>query len=160
MSGSREVSRRDFVTVVSAFLGSVIGAVVGLPAIGYLLSPAQNRQGSDAQVAVGPLDSYPEGVPTLFNFTRTKINGWEKTVNSYGVYILRRGEEVKAFSNICTHLSCRVTWEEENNVYHCPCHDAAFNIDGGIVRGPQPKPLNEYPATIEDGNIFITFSGG
>jgi Rieske Fe-S protein len=160
MPGSHEVNRRDFVTVVSAFIGTLIGAVVGLPAIGYLLSPAANRQKSEARIALGPLETYTEGVPTLFNFTRTKINGWEKTVNSYGVYVFRRGETVKVFSNICTHLSCRVIWEEEEQIYHCPCHDAAFDINGGIVRGPQPKPLNEYAVLVEDGNIFINFTGG
>ena len=28
----------------------------------------------------------------LFNFTRTKVNGWEKTVNSYGAYVVRYTE--------------------------------------------------------------------
>jgi Rieske Fe-S protein len=160
MPGSHEVSRRDFSTVIFALISSAIGAVVGLPAIGYLLSPAANRQTSEARVAAGLLENYPEGTPTLFSFTRTKINGWEKTVNSYGVYILRSGNEVKAFSNICTHLSCRVLWQEPDQVYHCPCHDATFDINGGIIRGPQPRPMDEYPVTVEDGNIFITFTGG
>jgi menaquinol-cytochrome c reductase iron-sulfur subunit len=160
MSGSHEVNRRDFVTVVTAFIGTLIGAVIGLPAIGFLLSPAARRQATEARVAVGSLENYPEGTPTLFNFTRTKINGWEKTVNSYGVYILRQGGEVKVFSNICTHLSCRVVWRDEFQFYHCPCHDADFDINGEIVKGPQPRPLDEYPVTIEDGNIFITFTGG
>lgn len=160
MPGSHEVSRRDFVTLVTGIISACIGAVVGLPAIGYLLSPAASRQKSEARVALGPIENYPEGVPTLFNFTRTKINGWEKTVNSYGVYVLRNGEEVKVYSNICTHLSCRVKWEEENQIFHCPCHDGVFDINGEIVRGPQPRPLDTYPATIEDGNLFITFTGG
>jgi Rieske Fe-S protein len=106
------------------------------------------------------LENYPEGVPTQFNFTRTKVNGWEKTVNSYGVYVLRSGGSIKVFSNICTHLSCRVTWKDEENVYHCPCHDADFSAEGEIVRGPQPRPLDQYEAVVEDGTIFITFTGG
>jgi len=160
MPGSHDVNRRDFVTVITAAIGTLIGGVVGLPAIGYLLSPALNVQKSEAKVALGPLENYPEGVPTLFNFTRSKINGWEKTVNSYGVYVLRQGEEVKVLSNICTHLSCRVTWQEEEQDYHCPCHDAAFDKNGEIVRGPQPRPLDEYEAVVEDGSIFINFTGG
>jgi Rieske Fe-S protein len=160
MPGSHEVSRRDFVGVVTAFIGTFITAVIGLPAVGYLLSPALKIQKSEAKVALGPLEGYPDGVPTQFNFTRTKINGWEKTVNSYGVYVLRQGETAKVFSNICTHLSCRVTWKPDDNVYHCPCHDADFGIEGEIIRGPQPEPLNEYTIVIEDGNLFIEFTGG
>ncbi len=160
MPGSHEVSRRDFATVVMAFIGALIGALVGLPAISYVLSPALKGQKSEARIALGPLDNYPDGTPALFNFTRTKVNGWEKTVNSYGVYVVRKGNEVKVFSNICTHLSCRVTWQDAEQRYHCPCHDATFDINGGIIKGPQPRPMVEYPATVEDGSIFITFTGG
>jgi Rieske Fe-S protein len=160
MPGSHEVSRRDFVTVITAAVGTLIGAVVGLPAIGYLLSPALKVEKSEARVALGPLENYPEGTPTLFNFTRSKVNGWEKAVNSYGVYVLRQGGQAQVFSNICTHLSCRVTWQEEAQKYHCPCHDADFAKDGGIIRGPQPRPLDEFEVVVEDSNLFITFTGG
>ena len=160
MPGSHEVSRRDFATLVTGFVGALIGAMVGLPAIGYLLSPALKVQKSESRIALGPLENYPAGVPTLFSFTRSKVNGWEKTVNSYGVYVLHTGAEVKAFSNICTHLSCRVTWKEDQQIYKCPCHDASFDIHGAIIKGPQPKPLNEYPVSIEDGSLYMTFTGG
>lgn len=160
MPGSHEVSRRNFVTVITAAVGTLIGAVVGLPAIGYLLSPALKMQKSEAKVALGPLENYPEGIPTLFNFTRSKVNGWEKTVSSYGVYVLREADGVKVFSNICTHLSCRVTWQDEGQKYHCPCHDADFAKNGDIIKGPQPRPLDQYVALVEEGTIFIEFTGG
>ena len=160
MPGSHEVSRRDFVTVITAAVGTLIGAVVGLPAIGYLLSPAMKAQTSEAKVALGPLENYPEGIPTLFNFTRTKINGWEKTVNSYGVYVLRQGESATVLSNICTHLSCRVTWQDADQEYHCPCHDAAFGKSGEIISGPPPRPLDGYETVVEDGSLYINFTGG
>ena len=87
MPGSPTVSRRDFVKTVTALLGSVIGVTVGIPAIGYLISPALTTAKSDAWIPLGPTTNYPDGVPTLFNFTRTIVNGWEKSVNSYGVYV-------------------------------------------------------------------------
>jgi Rieske Fe-S protein len=39
--------------------------------------------------------------------------------------------------------------------YLCPCHDGHFAIDGAIISGPQPRPLEEYETKIEDGNLFI-----
>ena len=160
MADSHNVGRRDFVRIVTTFLGSLIGAIIGLPAIGYLLSPALKSQKSEAWIPLGPLENYEEGTPTLFNFVRTKVNGWEKTANSYGVYVLRRAEQVKVLSNICTHLSCRVTWRSEGQEYHCPCHDASFDIEGEIVTGPQPRPLVEYETKVEEGNLFIFFKEG
>ena len=157
MSDSPTVSRRDFVKTVTALLGSVIGATVGIPAIGYLISPALTTAKSDAWIPLGPAANYPEGVPTLFNFTRTKVNGWEKATNSYGVYVLRTGDQVKAFSNRCTHLSCRVTWKEDLKQFVCPCHDGRFDIDGNVRAGPPPKPLETFETKIEDDKLSIHF---
>lgn len=156
MSGSHNIDRSDFVKVVLAFVGTIMGAVVGLPAIGYLISPAVKSQQKEAWIPLGPLENYPVGTPTLFSFTRTTVNGWEKTVNSYGAYVVRSGEnDLKVYSNMCTHLSCRVTWKDEENVYACPCHDAKFSSDGEVLSGPPPKPLSEYETKIEEGELFI-----
>ena len=102
-------------------LGAIIAGVVGIPAVAYLLSPGLKNQALDAWVPLGPLDIYPVGEPTLFTFIRTKVNGWEKTVNSYGVYVVKPAEgDPYVLSNICTHLSCRVTWKENEKIYVLP----------------------------------------
>ncbi|HSF80247.1 MAG TPA: ubiquinol-cytochrome c reductase iron-sulfur subunit [Anaerolineales bacterium] len=161
MSGSHNIDRRDFVKVVLAFLGTIMGAVIGLPAIGYLISPAMKVQQKEAWIPLGPLEKYPVGMPTLFSFTRTTVNGWEKTVNSFGAYVVRSSESaLKVYSNMCTHLSCRVTWKEELQEYVCPCHDGHFDAEGRVTLGPPPKPLYEYETKIEDGNLFIHFTEG
>jgi len=158
------MSRSDFVKVVTAFLGSIMGLVVGIPAIGYLISPARKRSASDDWIPLGPLENYPEGIPTLFNFTRTKVNGWERTVNSYGVFVIRKSDQdVTVLSNKCTHLSCRVNWVAEDQFFFCPCHDAQFGIDGKVLDGPPPRPLDTYAGEavkIEEGNLFIHFVEG
>ncbi|RCK73461.1 MAG: Ubiquinol-cytochrome C reductase iron-sulfur subunit [Anaerolineae bacterium] len=156
MPDSPHMTRRQFVTVIGAAISTFIGAVVGLPAIAYLLSPALEKQTGESWIPLGPLEKYPLNQPTLFTFTRTKKHGWEKTVNSYGVFVLRTSEtQVRVFSNVCTHLSCRVTWKADLQEYICPCHDGHFAIDGSIISGPQPRPLDEYETKIEDGNLFI-----
>jgi menaquinol-cytochrome c reductase iron-sulfur subunit len=167
MPGSQhELSRNGFVKVVVAMVGTAMGAIIGIPAIGYLISPATKIQKSNAWVPLGPLDKIPLGIPTLFNFTRTQINGWEKTVNSYGVYVWRKNEdEVKVFSNVCTHLSCRVTWNPDKEEYVCPCHAGLFDVEGNVTGGPPPRPLKMYSESggslkIEDGTLSIHFVEG
>ncbi len=158
MSGSPIISRRDFVRTVTALLGSVIGATIGIPAIGYLISPALTTTKSDAWIPLGPTANYPEGVPTLFSCTRTQVNGWEQAVNSYSVYVLHQGDQFKVLSTRCTHLSCRVTWKKELNQYVCPCHDGRFDIDGNVKGGPPPRPLDTYEYKIDEkGNLSIHF---
>ena len=65
------------------------------------------------------------------------------------------GQNVKVFSNVCTHLSCRVTWHEDRSGFFCPCHDGLFNIDGAVVSGPPPRPLDQFQTKIENGQIQI-----
>lgn len=156
MAKSPHLSRRDFVTITVGAIGAIITVIIGLPAIGYILSPAVKTQKTDAWVSLGPLENYPIGIPTLFTFTRTRVNGWEKTVNSFGVYVWRETENnTVTYSNWCTHLSCRVTWNEEEEVYICPCHDGFFDEHGKVVAGPPPRPLDRYENKVEDGILSI-----
>jgi len=156
MADSPHLDRRQFVNVVLAALGTIMGAVIGIPAIGYLISPATKVQKKDDWISMGPLENYEIGKPALFSFNRTTVNGWEKTVNSYGAYVVRSSpDQLKVFSNMCTHLSCRVTWKDETQEYICPCHDGHFDAQGKVSAGPPPKPLYEYETKIEDNNLFI-----
>jgi Rieske Fe-S protein len=161
MPGEENLGRRDFVKVVLAFLGSIMAAVIGLPVVGYFISPAMKKFASDSWISVGNLEAYPVGTPTLFNFSRTKVNGWERTVSSYGVYVVKTAQDqADAYSNMCTHLSCRVSWKTEIQQYVCPCHDAHFDIEGQVTSGPPPAPLQKYEAKLENGNLFIHFVEG
>ncbi len=161
MSDSPHIDRRQFVNVVLTFLGTLMGTIVGLPAIGYLISPATRVQKKDDWIPLGSLDKYPVGAPTMFSFNRTTVNGWEKTVNSYGAYVVRFSpDQLRVFSNMCTHLSCRVSWKEEVKEYVCPCHDGRFDIQGKVTAGPPPASLHEYGTKIEAGNLFIHFTEG
>ena len=133
-----------------------MAAVIGLPIIGYLISPAVKVLKLEDWISLGPLDNYPIGVPTFFSFTRTRVNGWEKTVNSYGVYVYRKDEtQLKVFSDICTHLGCRVKWHADIRDYVSPCHDGHFDIEGNVTKGPPPRPLDQYEYKIEEGNLLI-----
>ncbi len=164
MADSHHISRRDFIKLATVSVGGLIGAAIGIPGIIYLVDPALEAGGKDAWVPLGPLENLPIGKPTLVTFVRSKVNGWEKTSNSYGVFIIRRSEnEVAVISNRCTHLSCRVNWDEEKQAYICPCHDASFDIDGNVLAGPPPRPLDRYEGDalkVEDGVLSILFTEG
>jgi len=156
MPDSNHISRREFVTLATAAVGTLIGAVIGLPAIAYLLQPALRSTTTDTWIPLGKLDSYTIGVPTLFTFTRSTVNGWEKSTNSFGVFVLRKSQtDVAVFSNVCTHLSCRVNWNTDKKQFICPCHDGRFDLEGKVVAGPPPRPLDQYATKVEDGTLSI-----
>jgi len=153
---SPHMSRREFTKVVSAFLGGIMGVTLGIPIIGYVIGPALKSQDTDEWIPVGPLENFPLNEPTLFTFNLTQVNGWERTTNSYGAYVLRTSDtNVEIRSNRCTHLSCRVAWDDAEQVYKCPCHNARFSIEGEVLYGPPPRPLDIYETKIEDGVVYL-----
>ena len=157
MSDPHQVSRRDFIKGTAAVVGGLIGALIGIPSVAFLLSPAMKSGAkTDAVIALGPLENYPVGVPTRFDFTQTKVNGWERTAINYGLYVVRKNEsEVRVFSDVCTHLGCRVTWHADQEHYISPCHDGHFDILGNVISGPPPRPLDEFVTKIEGGELFV-----
>lgn len=153
---NKEVSRRDFIKATAAIIGGLIGALIGIPSLIYLLSPSLQAEEDSDSIDIGPLENYPVGLPTRFDFTRTRVNGWERTSVNYGLYVLRKNEnEVRVFSDICTHLGCRVNWHPDLQHYISPCHDGHFDIVGNVISGPPPRPLDEFVTTIENGNLFV-----
>ncbi len=157
---SPNLSRKEFAKVVMTFLGSLMGVVTGFPLIGYIIGPATKVQEVDDWISLGNLNNYEIGIPTLFSFTRTKVNGWEQTTSSYGVFIIRDSDsKVRVLSNVCTHLSCRVNWVNETQTFNCPCHDAKFDINGNVISGPPPRPMVQWSGDEIDidaeGNLLI-----
>ncbi len=158
---SSEISRLDFVNIVLAFTGGIMGIILGIPLVGYFLGPALKKERGEAWIPAGPVKKYPKDQPTLFSFTRTQQHGWEKTAESYGVYIIRKSDDkVEALSNICTHLGCRVRWHADVGEYICPCHNAHFTKDGKVISGPAPRPLDRFQTKIDKGMLYIHFIEG
>ncbi len=135
------MDRRSFVKIVTSSLGSLMAAIVGLPVIQYFISPALGKDAGDDWISLGSVENYPFDIPTLFNFTLTKINGWERSSQSYGVYVLREeGKDVVVFSDVCTHLSCRVNWNEEKEGFTVPAMQpfSTNTVRWSPVRPPAP----------------------
>ncbi|MDX9990613.1 MAG: ubiquinol-cytochrome c reductase iron-sulfur subunit [Anaerolineales bacterium] len=160
MSGSTHISRRDFMKITTGAIGGVIAAVTGIPAVAYLVSPALREDKAGKPVIIGKLQDIPIGKPHPFSFTVTKVNGWERTAASYGGFVIRRSPDpadIIILSSRCTHLSCRVNWNDEAQGFLCPCHDAFFDIDGKVLNGPPPEPLRRFAFEVDaEGNLTIT----
>ncbi len=62
-----------------------------------------------------------------------------------------------AFSRQCTHLSCSVVPEPDQQRLFCPCHEGAFNIaTGSPTAGPPRRPLARITLAFKNGGIYAT----
>jgi cytochrome b6-f complex iron-sulfur subunit len=64
-----------------------------------------------------------------------------------------------ALSRTCTHLGCRLNFNEQVDLLVCPCHQSRFTRRGKRVAGPARRDLPVYPVRIvgnpADRNAFI-----
>lgn len=63
------------------------------------------------------------------------------------ILFLRKGNPV-AVSRICTHLGCRVSYQEDKDIIECPCHQSRFTPEGKRIAGPARRDLPTYPVEI------------
>ncbi len=131
------IKRRNFLAVLLKSLGAVFAVGCLYPIIRYLSPTAISGGGSGVEIS---LDEIPIGESKMID------------LSGQPVMLIRTPKEVIALSAICTHLGCIVDFKKDENVIHCPCHAAAFDIRGNVIKGPATIPLETYPANIS-GNI-------
>jgi cytochrome b6-f complex iron-sulfur subunit len=136
----------DILTTRRTLLKGLLGFVGGLGLGGLIygiyrfLAP---RAGADASVEIS-LSDIPMGGAYLFQYG-----------TSPG--LLFRGEEgsMKAFSLVCTHLACTVTWNPERKNFYCPCHEGLFDAEGHVISGPPPLPLERFKVGVKGDRVVI-----
>lgn len=62
----------------------------------------------------------------------------------------------RAFSAVCTHLSCTVQYRPDLGHIWCACHDGHFDLNGQVLAGPPPRPLAAFGVTVKEVDIVVT----
>lgn len=148
------ISRRKFFTYTTTLLGGMISSVMGWNVGRYFISPAWKKI-QEGWVEVISLDALPKGIPTKVNYVQRKIDGWITIEGVNSVWLLLEKNKITAFDPKCTHLGCPYRWDNEKNIFACPCHTAIFSKTGDVISGPPPRPLDRFPVKIEHGTVII-----
>jgi cytochrome b6-f complex iron-sulfur subunit len=62
---------------------------------------------------------------------------------------------IHALSLVCTHLGCLVEWNPERRQLTCPCHRAAFGLQGNVIEGPPPRPLPTFNVSLVGDRVLV-----
>ncbi len=135
--------RRSFITWMlgGGFAASIFSFLY--PAIKFMNPPAV-PEASTNEAAAGKVQDLKPNSGKIVKF------------GSRPALLIRINEtEWRAFSAICTHLNCTVQFQESTQRIWCACHNGFYDLNGKVVSGPPPKPLEEYDVRLRDDNVFI-----
>jgi len=150
-----ELSRRIFLQKVSIALGSLCGAVLAVPAIGFIFSPLL-RKPPHLWRSVGKVDDFVVGKTVKVTLIDASPLPWAGVTANTAAWLRRAGErEFIAFAINCSHLGCPVRWLQDANLFMCPCHGGVYYADGRVAAGPPPRPLTRYEVRIQDGEVQL-----
>ena len=137
------ISRRQFLDLAKkAFAATGLTALFG-SVVAFFYPPKLEEMPSEP-VLVCPETDLPANEGKLIKFGR------------YPALIINTPEGLRAYSAVCTHFACIVKWNSSSGQIACPCHDAFFDpLDGHVISGPAPTPLESLPVKVENGEIYV-----
>ena len=135
-----KVSRRQFLglawlTSLAVFVGETFVAL-------FKFVQPVTASGFGALINAGSVDSFELGSVTLIQKGR------------FFIHRLDDGSFLALWQR-CTHLGCIIPWSVEEDQFHCPCHGSLYSKVGVVKGGPAPRPMDYFPVTIEDGEVFV-----
>lgn len=152
---SSEVTRRGFYVSLIYGLWSLIAAALSIPAAIYLLLPPKLKRTPD-WVEAGEVSSLEPREPVELVFRRNRVDGWKILSEKTSAWVVKFSDsEIVAYGPQCTHLGCAYHWDDGRNDFLCPCHTSVFGIDGAVISGPAPRPLDRYETKVENGKLLI-----
>ena len=132
------LSRRRFLGGTIQAIGALVAAIVGIPIIGYILSPLLGISASQWR-EVGTISDFRTGQTVLTIFSAIQQDGWLQQEERIPIYVRRISEaQFLVLSPQCTHLGCMVQWNSNAQEFLCPCHAGVFDADGKNIAGPPP----------------------
>lgn len=153
--GEQPSTRRGFLFSLGLALNAIAGVLLGIPIVGYLLSPVR-KMNQQAWIRLGPLSDYPENQTRLATYVNPFTVPWDGETANVACWVRRMaGETFQVFAVNCAHLGCPVRWFEESALFLCPCHGGTYYADGQRASGPPPRGLYEYEYKVENGLLWV-----
>lgn len=139
--GDQYVTRREMVKFLT--LGSLLLAVSNWTMV---VTNRFLRRGIKATMRVGAAADLRKNGVLLFRYP---------TDRDPCIAVRSASGEIVAYSQVCTHLSCAVIYDDKEQNLFCPCHNGRFNLsEGAPVAGPPTRPLPRIKIEERFGQLY------
>ena len=152
------LTRREMFLKVGMLFGGVVSLLLGVPIVGYLLSPLvhDRKARAGSWLSLGSVDRFPSGETRLSTYRNPGVNAWDGETANVACWVRRVDDETfQVFAINCAHLGCPVRWFKQSGLFLCPCHGGAYYADGSRASGPPQRGLFEYPYRVDRGTLQI-----
>lgn len=179
----RGITRRRF--TLGIIIASIVGAFGSLLSLLKILSPSKEGGGYVSTIKPGDRLIYAKGANMGSDIKVSALNTGEsvlaypagKTSNPANIVQLIKLDEgaykaptdikltdqgLVAYSAICTHLGCTVSWVEkkkspDTSYTECFCHNSIFDPTRGakVLGGPAPIPLAQIGIKVKDNGTLV-----
>ena len=140
------ISRRAFLGyLLKSGALALFGATL-YPILRYL-TPPRGAEASVSSVVAAKAGELGSNAAKIFRFG-----------NKPGILIHTPQDELKAFSAVCTHLNCTVQYDDASSVIWCACHNGKYDLNGQVISGPPPRPLEAYQVNVRGEDIVVSKS--
>ena len=151
-----QVSRRRFLGYLVGGIGGLITAAVATPLVGYFISPIWKKS-KPIGSPIARTGEIPVNEPKFVSYEQRVRDGWYTTTLSRGAWVVNRdNKEMVVFDPRCTHLNCPYYWDKDRGIFQCPCHDGRYDLEGNVLHGPPPRPLDRLEFYIDNNSIVVT----
>jgi Rieske Fe-S protein len=143
-SGPPSPSRRNWLSglIGGGFTGSILSFLY--PVVRFILPP-EVPESTTVEVVAGKSSELPPNSGKVFAFgsrpaivVRTPAGDW------------------RAFTAVCTHLNCTVQYRSDMQMIWCACHNGMYDLNGKVVSGPPPRPLEEYAVHVRSDEVVVS----
>lgn len=142
-----DAGRRSFFNRLFQIVMGLWGVAFITVVVSYIKAPRESKGIEEKIKRVGPLSELPIGASRFIADERQPF--WVIRTSS---------EELIALSATCTHLRCILQWDKDSGRLVCPCHAGAFDLNGNVVAGPPPRPLQSLKVDTRGGIVYVNLN--
>ena len=147
MPDNRTSGRRRFLVWLVRGFGSLWALGAAWVAAAFVQPPKSGRGLADTTLDAGAADSLMIGQGRLVRHGR------------HPVWVVRTGADTYVgMSAVCSHLHCILHWDAEKRIMDCPCHAGSFDLNGNVLSGPAPVPLQRYAVETRMGRLVVNLN--
>jgi len=144
MCPPQRLTRREFLaSLLKGGALALLGAAL-YPVARYLYPP-RGMEASVSSAVAAKVGELATNTAKIFRFG-----------NRPGILVNTPRGELRAFSAVCTHLHCTVQYDQDDSLIWCACHNGKFDLNGQVISGPPPRPLEAYQVNISGEQIVVS----